>query len=192
MRHRISVPAGYERIPVTEGTFADWLRHLPLKPAGTPVRNHDGTLKRNQSAYQAVIDIDVGHRDLQQCADAIMRLKAEYHWGRGECRRIRFNFTSGDPAHCSAWIDGYRPHVQGNQVECLQSAEPDPSYAAFRAYMNSVFTYAGTLSLSRELQSATVDQMQSGDLFIQGGSPGHTVVVGDIVKCCGWMSFDHA
>ncbi len=94
----IAVPAGYERTREAGGSFADWLRHLPLKKAGTPVYLFDGTEKKNQDAHFAVIDIDTGKRDLQQCADAIIRLRAEYLYSKGGIKAIHFDFTSGDTA----------------------------------------------------------------------------------------------
>jgi hypothetical protein len=45
-----------------------------------------------------------------------------------------------------------------------------------------VFSYAGTLSLSRELKKKSLNELQIGDVFIQGGSPGHAVIVVDVVK----------
>src|SRR5262245_30671015 len=64
-------PASFVRVPAAEGSFGEWLRHLPLAPAGTAVRFYDGSEKPDQSEVAAVIDIDVGSADLQQCADAI-------------------------------------------------------------------------------------------------------------------------
>jgi Domain of unknown function (4846) len=40
--------------------------------------------------------------------------------------------------------------------------------------------YAGTLSLSKELKSKQVKDLSIGDVFIQGGSPGHAVIVVDV------------
>jgi len=46
---RIAPPAGYEREPVAAESFAEWLRHLPLKPGRPPVYLHDGPLKADQT-----------------------------------------------------------------------------------------------------------------------------------------------
>ena len=67
---------------------------------------HDGSRKANQEAHLAVVDIDVGPRDLQQCADAIIRLRAEYLYAQQAPDRIRFSFTSGDSAPFSRWAEG--------------------------------------------------------------------------------------
>ena len=45
-----------------------------------------------------------------------------------------------------------------------------------------VFAYAGTLSLAKELTSVPVTSMQIGDVLIQGGSPGHAVIVVDMAE----------
>jgi hypothetical protein len=46
--------------------------------------------------------------------------------------------------------------------------------------MDVVFSYAGTLSLSRELMAVPINEMKIGDVLIQGGSPGHAVIVVDM------------
>ena len=44
-----------------------------------------------------------------------------------------------------------------------------------------VFSYAGTLSLAKELHPQSLKEIKIGDVFIQGGSPGHAVLVVDKV-----------
>ncbi len=177
---RILPPEGYVRTVVAPGSFADWLRHLPLKPEGAPVLLFDGSPKFNQQAHYAVIDIDRGRENLQQCADAVIRLRAEYLYSRG--RDVHFNFTSGDRAAWSQWSAGYRPSVHGNKVSWSRSARADTSYPAFRRYLDTVFMYAGTWSLSRELHHRPLERMRVGDVFIRGGFPGHAVLVVDMAR----------
>jgi len=104
-------PIGFERRPIPAGSFEDWLRHLPTKKGSPPVHLFDGTLKANQNAHIAVIDIDTGDKDLQQCADAVIRLRAEYLYSLSRYNDIHFDFTSGDKASFRKWINGYRPVV---------------------------------------------------------------------------------
>jgi hypothetical protein len=178
---RIPVPEGYRRVETLPGTFEDWLRHLPLKEGRPPIHLHDGRLKGNQHAHHAVVDIDVGSLDLQQCADAVIRLRAEYLYSVSKYDEIRFSFTSGDVAHYRDWILGYRPAVTGNNVSWTRSGQTDSSYAGFRQYLDTVFTYAGSYSLSRELVGVPDPaHMQTGDVFIEGGFPGHAVMVVDM------------
>lgn len=180
--NRIEAPEGYERINATKGSFTDWLRHLPLKPGTPQVKLYNGELKYNQSAQFAVLDIDAGKEDLQQCADAVIRLKAEYHFSKKENSKVHFKFTSGDVAEYSKWLEGYRAVVKNNKVSWVKSAQRDLSYKNFKAYLRQVFMYAGTSSLSKEMQPIELKQMQAGDVFIHGGFPGHAVIVLDLVE----------
>ena len=173
-------PPGYKRTPAAPTTFASYLRHLPLKPPGSPVLLYDGHEKGNQNAHVAVVDLPIGKRDLHQCADAIMRLRAEYLWQNKQYKQIHFNLTNGFRVDYERWRKGGRVKVTGNKTEWVQSAAASDSYAVFWKYLELVFSYAGTLSLSRELEPRALADMQIGDLFIQGGSPGHAVIVVDM------------
>ncbi len=178
---RFAPPPGYRRVPVPNGSFAYWLRHLPVKPGNPPVRLYNGEKKANQDAHLAVIDIDVGDKNLQQCADAVMRLRAEYLYGAGQADKICFHFTSGDQACYSSWAAGDRPRIDGNRVTWVRSAARDTSYAGFRRYLDTLFTYAGTWSLRREMQRvAKPSDAKIGDVFVQGGFPGHAVLIVDM------------
>ncbi len=70
--------------------------------------------------------------------------------------------------------------MTGNKTEWVQTAAASDSYAVFWQYLEFVFTYAGTLSLSRELTPVAFSDMEIGDVLIQGGSPGHAVIVVDM------------
>ncbi len=178
---RVPPPKGAERVALAAGSFGDWLRHLPLKPGRPDVLLFNGQKKANQDAHVAVVALDVGPRDLQQCADAIIRLRAEHLFSLGRTGDIAFTFTSGDRAEWAKWAEGHRPRVSGSQVRWARTAARDASYESFRRYLDTVFTYAGTLSLSRELRKVEkLEEIQGGDVFIQGGSPGHAVLVADV------------
>jgi hypothetical protein len=177
---RIAAPAGFVRHEAAAGSFAAWLRGLPLKPGRPQVRLFDGRLKANQEAHHAVVDIDVGARDLQQCADAVMRLRAEYLYAAGAIERVRFDVTNGAPASLAGWFAGDRPVLRGGALAWSRTARPDTSYASARRFLDVVFTYAGSASLARQLQAAPDGRaLQAGDVFIQGGFPGHAVLVVD-------------
>ena len=77
---RITPPTGYVRENCHNNSFAAYLRTLPLLPKGSKVLLHNGREKSNQAAAFAVVDMEIGNRDLQQCADAVIRLRAEYLW----------------------------------------------------------------------------------------------------------------
>lgn len=177
----ISLPSGFERTNVEVESFAEFLRTLPLKPQGSKVHYFNGQIKEPEDIYIAVVDLDVGDRDLQQCADAVMRLRGEYLFKHGKYDQIHFNFTSGDTAKFNSYAMGYRPRVSGNDVSWYKRADEDYSYENFRNYMTMVFEWAGTYSLSREMEDVKrPEQMGIGDVFIFGGFPGHAVIVVDM------------
>lgn len=180
---RIEPPPGYRRAGAEPGSFAAWLRGLPLRPPGAPVRCFDGRLKGVQSFHHAVVDMDVGELDLQQCADMAVRLRAEHLFSRGEYDKIHFDFTSGDRASYIDWREGLRPVVRGAEVIWHKLMEPDGSYAGFRDYLDTVFEYAGTYSLSRELMPVDdPGRVEAGDVFVDGGFPGHAVMAADVAE----------
>ena len=174
-------PRGFTRASPTPNSFPEWLRKLPIKQGNPPVRLFDGREKFNQSAHAAVIDLDVGSKDLQQCADAVIRLRAEFLYSSNRVAEIAFNFTSGDRADYSRWIEGFRPSIDGNEVSWSRSAERDDSYVAFRKYLETVFIYAGSYSLSKEMTPVRdLESSKIGDVFIQGGFPGHAAIIVDL------------
>ncbi|MEW6087677.1 MAG: DUF4846 domain-containing protein [bacterium] len=177
---QIAVPAGYQRMNVQKGSFPYWLRHMPLKEGQTAVYLYNGEKKENQEAHAAVIDIDTGNTDLQQCADAVIRLKAEYLYLKRDYKSIHFNFTNGENLLFETWIAGYRPVVTGSKIKWQKQEEPDSTYSNFKKYLKAVFTYAGTFSLNQELQAVGINEMEIGDVFIQAGFPGHAVIVVDM------------
>jgi len=171
---------GYLRVEYEEGSFAEFLRNQKLKPYGEKVLYYDGREKSPKGVYDSVFDVDIGNRDLHQCADAIMLLRAEYLYSQELYDEISFNFVSGFKAEYKKWMNGYKIDVKGNNVEYYKAAEPSNLYEDFRKYMDMVFAYSGTLSLENELISVSIDNMNIGDVFIVGGSPGHTVIVVDM------------
>ena len=98
---RFAPPQGYTRSVAHANSFGNFLQNLPLKPAGSQVHLYDGRLKANQSVHAAVLDMDAGETDLQQCADAVMRLRAEHLFAQKQYGQIHFNLTNGFKA--SLW-----------------------------------------------------------------------------------------
>ncbi|WP_209144147.1 MULTISPECIES: DUF4846 domain-containing protein [Chitinophaga] len=178
----IAAPQGFQRIPQPQGSFGEWLRNTSLKPNNT-VYLFNGRPKNNQQAQYAVLDIPVGKRDLQQCADAVMRLYAEFRFSKGEYGHIVFHATDGTLMDYEGWRKGDRFVLSGNRLVRKCSAAACNTRACFEQYLETVFAYAGTLSLERELKPAT--EINPGDVFIQGGSPGHAVIVMDVAQNAG-------
>ena len=176
----IPPPQGFTRTE-TNG-FGTYLRNLPLKPEGSKVHLYDGSVKYWQGGAYAVVNMEIGMTDLQQCADACMRLRAEYLWKNQKYSDIHFNFTNGFNAEYLKWAEGYRISVNGNNTSWYKAGEPDYGYKAFRKYLNMVISYAGTASLSKEMTSVTLAEARPGDVFIIGGHPGHAMIIVDMAQ----------
>ena len=179
---RILPPPGFQRTKQHDSSFAAYLRQLPLKPHGSEVILYNGEVKPNYDVYVAVVDLPIGNKDLHQCADAVMRLRAEYLWKRKLYDKIHFNFTNGFRVDYSEWMKGKRMVVKGNTTYWTQSAAPSNTYNDFWKYMELIFNYAGTLSLSKELKPVEINKMEIGDVFIHRSLAGHAIIVVDIVE----------
>jgi len=176
---RFGPPAGYQQVSTSPGSFGAWLQALPLKPAGTPARTYKGEIAHTNLYTAAIVDMSIGTQDLQQCADAVMRLRGEYLYQQKNYKAISFNFTSGFKCDFVHYADGYR---YSNDHWTLK-AKKDYSYPNFLRYMNLVFSYAGTLSLQKELKKVSdPGQLKTGDVFIRGGSPGHCFIVLNVAE----------
>ena len=180
---RIITPEGYTRTEITDDeNFTNFVRNYPVKEDGSPVLLYSGSQKRNQSAHVAVLELPIEAEDLQQCADSIMRMYAEYYYVTGQYDNIKFHFVNGFLAEYSKWRDGYRISFSGNDASWVQSASFDDSYTCFQKYMRIVFSYAGTLSMENESESISLDEAKVGDVFLKGGSPGHVVMILDVCE----------
>jgi len=153
----IPVPGGYERVALAQGSFGEWLAKITVKKDGL-VYLFDGSLKKNQTAQFAVLDVPIGKKDLLLCADAVIRLRAEYLFHYKRYEEIFFKDNNGK---------SYAWEGSGNQQN-------------FDNYLENVFSQCGTASLEKQLKPVNDwREMQPGDVFIKGGFPGHAMIVID-------------
>lgn len=96
-----------------------------------------------------------------------MDREGQRHWASGVTRTGLFQ-------------QGYRIKVSGNNTSWYKATGEDYSYGTFRKYMDQIFMYAGTASLSMELISVDPTDIRVGDIFIIGGHPGHAMVIVDV------------
>jgi len=153
----IPLPAGFKRSPIESNSFAGWLQQLKLKKDKT-VYLYNGQEKANQGAQFAVLDISTGSRDLQQCADAVMRLRAEYLFAENKFDQIIFTDNEGKRYHFN------EPYTASH----------------LHTYLQTVFGMCGSASLAKQLHRVDIKEMQPGDVLIRGGFPGHAVMVMDV------------
>ncbi len=180
MKERINTPTGYKREDA--GSLAEFLRNYQMKPHSSPVFLYNGNKKGNQNAHIAVFSLPIENENLQQCADSVMRVYAEYYWSKGEYDKIAFHFTDGFLCEYSKWRDGYRVSFE-NGTKWVKSASYDDSYDNFKKYLRIVFSYAGTQSMEKyESEEISLSDFNVGDVILKGGSPGHIVMVVDVCK----------
>ncbi|MGL4585081.1 MAG: DUF4846 domain-containing protein [Flavobacterium sp.] len=163
---RYNTPEDYKRPSYTTQDFGYHLQHLPLKPYGEKVKYFNGKEKNTAQVYSSVIDLPIGTKDLHQCADATMRLRADYLYNQKRYSEIAFNFiVDGKPRYYTDYVNGdYTPQK-------------------YWSYLEHIFNYANTASLKQQLKSISKQEVQIGDILVQSGNPvGHAVIVVDIAE----------
>lgn len=156
----IPLPEGYKRESVSE--YGTWIRNIKLSK-DCIVYYFNGDAKHDQSIHVGILEFDIGKRDLQQCADACMRIRAEYLYQEKKFDEIKFLLASGK------W-------------KSYSDYKPQNEYKTFRKYMDYIFAYANTTSLSKKMKPvADFNELQIGDVIVQSGTPyGHAVTVMDV------------
>ena len=157
----IPAPWGYERVSGDDATYSWYLRSLPLKKKGSKVQLYTGGEARFQSLCYAVVDLPL-LSNAEQCADVCMRLRAEYLYNTGQYGRIRFQ------------------NVNGKTLSYGGGA----SRKSFERYLKNLYGVASTFSLSREMKTRRLADMQPGDVFVYparyGHKYGHAIMVVDV------------
>ncbi len=175
---RILPPEGFERTPAAPDSFLAFMRQQPLYEHGAAVCSYRGA---NYSAHNAaaVYTLSVGKEGYQECADSIIRLWSEYFYATGQTERIAFRLTNGYQTSYERWRSGTRVLVFGNIAWGMKLAGYDDSVQQFHNYLMAVMHYAGTRSLEAESAPIAAEDARAGDLLVNGGSPGHAVVIVD-------------
>lgn len=178
---RFNTPKGYRR-KVSKNSFGYFMEKYPLYKDGKKISLYNGKLSSKQDAHAAVLKMKLTDGDLQQCADSVIRLYAEYYYNQKRYDKIKFHLTNGFEVSFSKWMQGMRVKVDGNKTYWVKSEKADSSYKAFDSYLRFVFTYAGTLSMVQESEKISEKDIRVGDIFIYGGNPGHVEMVVDVCE----------
>jgi hypothetical protein len=169
-----SVPFSFTQKEITDTNgWQYFLQHLPEKQC--PILDYKGNLISFQQKHAAIIDYDVGNRDLQQCADALMRLRAEYLFAQKRYSEIHFHFTSGHDYSFMDYCNGKMPTPNGNKIHFVKSSPSAINHQNLRRYLDIVYAYASTISLAKELHNT--DRFTIGTVVITPGSPGHCCII---------------
>lgn len=181
IKERFSSPKDFVWVKSEGGSFGNFIENFELKEYNSPILKYDGTKIATQNLHEAIFNIDTGAKDLQQCADAIIRLRAEYLFKTKKFDEIKFHFTSGDLVSWEDYKNGTRAFVNGNSVNFRKTENFDDSYENFRKYLDLIFNYAGTISLTKETKAVSkTSDLKTGDILITPGSPGHVVFIAGV------------
>ena len=157
----IPAPWGYKRINGDDSAYSEFLRSVSLKGKGSEVMLYTGGISRFQSLNYAVVDMPL-LSNAEQCADVCMRLRAEYLFKTKQYNRIRFQDVNGN----TMAYNGGKPR------------------RIFEQYLRNLYCVASTFSLSREMKTRRLAEMQPGDVFVYparyGQKYGHAVIVVDV------------
>lgn len=159
----IPVLAGYTRVEAKSGSYAEFLRNIPLKERGTKIMLFTGGKANLQFLGTAVIDNPLLSND-EQCADVTMRLRAEYLWKQGRYSEICFHDLSKKEMRYTGG-----------------SSRKD-----FEKYMRRVFGMCNTYSVFHETKELSINEVQPGDVLVyprrSGHTYGHAVIVVDVAR----------
>ena len=158
---QISAPVGFERIPVEKDSFGEFLRGFPLQKRGSRIKYYNGKTALGQCFGYAVLDLPM-LANTEQCADAVMRMRAEYLWEKGQYNRIQFRSVRG--------VD--------------QRYTGGGSRRAFAQYLRIVYGNSNTASLRREMKPKPLREIAPGDVLVYAApnarTYGHAVLVADV------------
>ena len=167
---RFKVPKGYTRVQYENGSYAEYVRNLPLKAYGTKMYEYNGKLVENQSWCASVIKTEFHSRGWLQCADCVMQLVGDYLYGKGRYNDIVFQLVGGSKLKFGTWADG------------------DYSRNKYLSFMSSVYCSANTYSLMNQSESVkmNIKDIFPGAYFIMKKDSkhlyGHAIFVVDVAK----------
>jgi hypothetical protein len=177
----IPLPNGYKRMPADSNSFQKWLRGVKLK-TDPRIYLYDGSVRADQSTHYAVLDMPVGDKDLQQCADAVLRLRTEYFFGEGNLDSIHYKATDGTELSFTKWLNGERYQLRGNRLAPYKATVSKASRRQqLEQFLEVVFSYCGTGSLSRDTKAiGDMKDLIIGDVFVKAAPSGHAMIVVDV------------
>ena len=172
----------FVRVVINRNSFGDWLRHLPLMPAGSAVYDYRGRVHKSgdDSTVAAVVDLDIKGRRLEQCMDILIRLYAQYLWDVQRAEDLILPLPGGYWLAWKDWAEGIRPVFHGIDVSLKKSERSDHSYSQYQNYLRLVYAESHTQQFYYWYQPVPVEDVRIGDFFVIRGSKSHAVMIVDM------------
>jgi hypothetical protein len=174
---------GYTVFADEAESWTEWLRLLPLAAPGTPVRNYRGEIvvPGDDEHLAAVVAMDLGTQNVQQGADVVLRLHAEWRWWVKDLRMLYLSDAKVE-LPLQKWVAGERLVAREGKPTWIRQAEPKPKldYADFRAYLDSVFTWSDSEALLADSVPLAPESLEPGAFFLHEGPPAEVLIVLDV------------
>jgi hypothetical protein len=95
---------------------------------------------------------------------------------------MSYNAASGMALPYQRFARGEHVAMDGRKLVWKTGRPAAAGHAGFRAFMNMVFAWANTVSLSRQAAKVEPGEVRPGDFFVLPGNPGHTVIILDMAR----------
>jgi len=174
----------FKRTESVPGTFAQWLRNLPIKPSGSPVLDYRGLIYKSadDTTVAAVVDWDIRGKRMEQCMDILVRLYAEFLWSNNRKRELIFPLPGGYHLKWLDWQIGMRPFFKGVKVTMKKTAGEDSSRNNFESYLWTIFAESHTQQFYHGFKSIDPRDLQIGDFIVKKGTKSHAVMIVDLIR----------
>lgn len=154
-------PKGYSIIKYEQGSYAFYIQNLNLKSDKTVLTYQKKDISSSYNVFH-VIDMPLLFKsDLEQCADYVMRLWAEYHKENKILNKLYlFDYTGKKKLYY------------------------DASYGSFNNYLLKIFNYSNSYSLKAGCKVIDVKVLRPGDMIVQNnnGGIGHVSIILNIAS----------
>lgn len=182
LKDRMACPPGYVRTAVAPNGFAEWLRHLPVAPAGSPVRTSTKAvvLDADHPALAAVIELEPLAGKLNAGVNMLLRLRAEFGWWCQDYDILSFHYACGLRSDWRAWSAGQRPVTCEKGLRLEETDPPDAGRASFCAWLDALLRHSsggGVLDDTRSVSDATV---AAGDILVDPAAGGTALMILDV------------
>lgn len=184
---RIETPYEFKRIKQEKGSFAEYLRNYPLKPAGSPVLLYNRLEKQNQDAHAAIFNLPLEENDLQDASGSIIRLYAEYMYKSGLKQEINFHFMNGSECKWTEWEKKFlqkretRTNFAADLKKWTKYEKSPKESEIFNEYLNKILQNTSILTIQTyESVPTTFEALQIGDILWDLGRPEHICLVVDL------------